>query len=121
VEQAPVRAGQHRQPPPDPAIVRIPYTHKLLDRERGLDPRDARVDAQGILFRQSHISTDSFHQEKNLDDPHGQIFDVITNGTGLMSGHRWPILHRRPVRDHRLPARARAQAAGKRQGRARGR
>jgi len=23
--------------------------------------------------------------------PDGQIFDVITNGQGLMSGYRWPI------------------------------
>ena len=33
----------------------------------------------------------SFHQESILKYPDGQIFDVITNGTGLMPAYRWPI------------------------------
>ena len=28
---------------------------------------------------------------KILNYPDGQIFDVITNGRGLMAGYRWPI------------------------------
>ena len=43
-----------------------------------------------MLFR-SNVPTATFHQEKVLKYPDGQIFDVITNGMGLMSGYRWPI------------------------------
>ena len=37
------------------------------------------------------MPTASFHQEKVLKYTDGQIFDVITNGFGLMAGYRWPI------------------------------
>jgi hypothetical protein len=43
------------------------------------------------LFQRGNVPTASFHQEKILNYPDGQIFDVITNGTGLMAGYRWPI------------------------------
>ena len=52
---------------------------------------DARGDGNGILFQRGNVPTASFHQEKILKYPDGQIFDVITNGTGLMAGYRWPI------------------------------
>ena len=52
---------------------------------------DARGDGKGILFQRANVPTASFHQEKILKYPDGQIFDVITNGAGLMSGYRWPI------------------------------
>jgi mono/diheme cytochrome c family protein len=52
---------------------------------------DARGDGKGILFQRGNVPTASFHQEKLLKYTDGQIFDVITNGTGLMSGYRWPI------------------------------
>ena len=52
---------------------------------------DARGDGKGILFQRGNVPTASFHQEKILKYPDGRIFDVITNGTGLMSGYRWPI------------------------------
>lgn len=52
---------------------------------------DARGDGRGILFQRGNVPTASFHQEKILKYPDGQIFDVITNGFGLMSGYRWPI------------------------------
>jgi hypothetical protein len=31
-------------------------------------------------------------RDKILTYPNGQIFDVITNGTGLTAGYRWPII-----------------------------
>jgi hypothetical protein len=31
------------------------------------------------------------HHEKVLNYRDGYLFDVITNGTGLMAGYRWPI------------------------------
>ena len=52
---------------------------------------DARGDGKGILFQRGKVPTASFHQDKILKYPDGQIFDVITNGFGLMSGYRWPI------------------------------
>ena len=52
---------------------------------------DARGDGKGILFQRGNVPTASFHQEKVLNYRDGYLFDVITNGTGLMSGYRWPI------------------------------
>ena len=52
---------------------------------------DARGDGKGILFQRGNVPTASFHQEKILKYPDGQIFDVITNGSGLMASYRWPI------------------------------
>jgi mono/diheme cytochrome c family protein len=52
---------------------------------------DARGDGRGILFQRGNVPTATFHEEKILQYPDGQIFDVITNGTGLMAGYRWPI------------------------------
>jgi mono/diheme cytochrome c family protein len=52
---------------------------------------DARGDGKGILFQRGNVPTATFHDEKIVKYPDGQIFDVITNGSGLMSGYRWPI------------------------------
>jgi mono/diheme cytochrome c family protein len=52
---------------------------------------DARGDGKGILFQRGNVPTASFHQEKILKYADGQIFDVITNGAGLMPAYRWPI------------------------------
>lgn len=52
---------------------------------------DARGDGKGILFQRGNVPTATFHQEKLLKYTDGQIFDVITNGFGLMAGYRWPI------------------------------
>lgn len=52
---------------------------------------DARGDGKGLLFQKGNVPTASFHQEKVLKYPDGQIFDVITNGFGLMAGYKWPI------------------------------
>lgn len=52
---------------------------------------DARGDGRGILFQRGNVPTATFHQDKFLQYADGQIFDVITNGVGLMAGYRWPI------------------------------
>jgi mono/diheme cytochrome c family protein len=52
---------------------------------------DKRGDGKGILFTRGSVPTASFHQDTILKYPDGQIFDVITNGKGLMAGYRWPI------------------------------
>jgi len=80
-------------------VAKIPLTVDDALRERGhqrytiyCQPcHDARGDGKGILFQRASVPTASYHQDKILKYPDGQIFDVITNGQGLMSGYRWPI------------------------------
>jgi mono/diheme cytochrome c family protein len=77
----------------------VPVTESAARLERGRQRyaiycqpcHDARGDGRGILFQRGNVPTASFHQEKILTYPDGQIFDVITNGQGLMAGYRWPI------------------------------
>ncbi len=79
------------------AKIPVPVNDTLV--ERGHDRyhiycqpcHDARGDGKGILFQRGNVPTASFHQEKILKYPDGQIFDVITNGQGLMPSYRWPI------------------------------
>jgi mono/diheme cytochrome c family protein len=79
------------------AAIPVPVDEKALARGRDryriyCQPcHDPRGDGKGILFQRGNVPTASFHQEKVLKYTDGQIFDVITNGVGLMSGYRWPI------------------------------
>jgi mono/diheme cytochrome c family protein len=79
------------------ASMPVPVDAALVERGRQryaiyCQPcHDARGDGKGILFQRGNVPTASFHQDKILKYPDGQIFDVITNGTGLMAGYRWPI------------------------------
>jgi mono/diheme cytochrome c family protein len=52
---------------------------------------DARGDGKGILFQRANVPTATFHQEKIQKYPDGQIFDIMSNGQGLMPAYRWPI------------------------------
>jgi mono/diheme cytochrome c family protein len=56
---------------------------------------DARGTGKGILFQRGNVPTADLHQERIVNLPDGQIFEVITNGQGLMAGYKWPI----PVAD----------------------
>ena len=75
----------------------VPVDERLLARGRDryeiyCQPcHDARGDGRGILFQRGSVPTASFHQEKIPNYSDGQIFDVITNGAGLMAAYRWPI------------------------------
>lgn len=79
------------------ASIPRPVDDTLLERGRQrytiyCQPcHDARGDGKGILFQRGNVPTASYHQDKILNYPDGQIFDVITNGVGLMQGYRWPI------------------------------
>ena len=79
------------------AAIPTPVDDAVLERGRQryaiyCQPcHDARGDGRGILFQRGNVPTATFHQEKILKYPDGQIFDVITNGVGLMPGYRWPI------------------------------
>jgi hypothetical protein len=80
-------------------VTTIPVSLDAKGVERGRERyriycqpcHDARGDGKGILFQRGNVPTASFHQEKVLKYTDGQIFDVITNGFGLMAGYRWPI------------------------------
>ena len=52
---------------------------------------DARGDGKGILFQRGNVPTATFHQEKMLKYTDGQIFDIMSNGSGLMPAYKWPI------------------------------
>ena len=52
---------------------------------------DARGDGKGILFQRGNVPTATFHQEKILKYTDGQIFDIMSNGQGLMPAYKWPI------------------------------
>jgi mono/diheme cytochrome c family protein len=83
------------------AQIPVPVDEALVARGHDryaiycLPCHDARGDGKGILFQRGSVPTASFHQDKIRAYPDGQIFDVITNGVGLMAGYRWPI----PPRD----------------------
>lgn len=84
-------------------VATIPVTVDAAMLERGhqrytiyCQPcHDARGDGKGILFQRGNVPTASFHQDKIRNYPDGQIFDIVTNGSGLMPSYRWPI----PVAD----------------------
>jgi mono/diheme cytochrome c family protein len=83
----------------DQFVATIPVTMDDTGLERGRQRyviycqpcHDARGDGRGIMFQRGNVPTATFHQEKVLNYPDGQIFDVITNGFGLMPAYRWPI------------------------------
>jgi hypothetical protein len=52
---------------------------------------DQRGDGKGILFERGGVPTPSFHEQRIRDLADGEIFDVITNGKGLMKPYRYPV------------------------------
>jgi mono/diheme cytochrome c family protein len=80
-------------------VAAIPVAVDEAFVERGRDRyeiycqpcHDARGDGRGILFQRANVPTASLHQDNVRDYADGQLFDVITNGVGLMAGYRWPI------------------------------
>jgi hypothetical protein len=77
--------------------IPVPVDDALLGRGKGryaiyCQPcHDPHGDGKGILFQRGNVPTASFHQDKVRAYPDGQLFDIITNGSGLMPGYRWPI------------------------------
>lgn len=79
------------------ATMPIEQSDELL--ERGLarftiycQPcHDKRGNGKGILFERGGVPTPSFHDERIRLLRDGEIFDVITNGKGLMKPYRYPV------------------------------
>ena len=80
-------------------VATIPITADEALLERGKQRytiycqpcHDARGDGKGILFQRGNVPTATFHQEKMLKYTDGQIFDIMSNGSGLMPAYKWPI------------------------------
>lgn len=51
----------------------------------------SRGNGQGMLFERGKIPVADLRQERLVAAPDGQLFDVVTNGLGLMAGYRYPI------------------------------
>lgn len=73
---------------------------------------DKRGNGRGILFERGGVPTASFHDERVRALPDGEMFHVITNGTGLMEPYgdivpaadRWAIIaHVRRLQQEREP------------------
>lgn len=77
--------------------IPVPVDAALLARGRAryaiyCQPcHDAKGDGKGILFQRGNVPTSSFHTDKLRGYPDGQIFDIMTNGSGLMPSYKWPI------------------------------
>lgn len=52
---------------------------------------DPRGDGKGLLAQRGGVPTTSLHDPKVLTAVDGHIYNVITNGQGLMPAYRWPI------------------------------
>lgn len=52
---------------------------------------DAHGDGKGLLAQRGGVPTTSLYDPKAVTATDGHIFNVITNGQGLMPAYRWPI------------------------------
>jgi mono/diheme cytochrome c family protein len=52
---------------------------------------DPRGDGKGVLAQRGGVPTTSIHDPKVLNALDGHVYNVITNGQGLMPAYRWPI------------------------------
>jgi len=46
---------------------------------------------RGALYDRAGVEAGNLHEPRIVDMSAGQLFDVITNGVGLMAGYRYPI------------------------------
>lgn len=84
-------------------VTAIPMAVDEAVRERGAERfdiycaacHDKGGDGKGILYERGKVPTPSFHEDRLLRMPDGQLFDTITNGFGLMPSYRYPV----PVSD----------------------
>jgi mono/diheme cytochrome c family protein len=52
---------------------------------------DVRGNGRGILYERGKVPTPSLHEERIRALPDGEIFDVVTQGKGLMPAYGYPI------------------------------
>src|SRR5262249_28127147 len=78
-----------RPPPVDPTARPVDAAAVLARGKQRFEIycaacHDKGGDGKGILFERGKVPTPSFHDDQRRRMPDGQIFDTITNGTGLM-------------------------------------
>lgn len=77
--------------------IPLPVTDRLLARgeERyGIyctPCHGARADGRGVLRERSGVQTANLLEDRFRAYPVGRIYDVITNGFGLMPGYKYPV------------------------------
>lgn len=52
---------------------------------------EKRGTGKGIMFEYGKVPMPSFYDERLMAMPDGELFDVITNGKGLMQGYGYPL------------------------------
>jgi mono/diheme cytochrome c family protein len=52
---------------------------------------DERGEGKGLLFERANVPTANLLEKRIRELPDGNLFDVITNGKGLMQSYRYPI------------------------------
>lgn len=52
----------------------------------------SRGDGKGVLFERAQITATDLRIDRLRQAGDGQLFDVISNGLGLMSGYKYPIV-----------------------------
>jgi mono/diheme cytochrome c family protein len=75
----------------------VPVTEEIL--ARGADRytiycqpcHDKRGNGKGILTERGGVPVPSFHEDRLKEIADGEIFDVITNGKGLMPAYAYPV------------------------------
>jgi len=79
------------------AAMPIEPTEALLERGREryeiycLPCHDEAGRGKGVLLEYGGVPTPSLHDEQRRGYPDGRLFDVISNGSGLMPAYRYPI------------------------------
>ncbi len=46
---------------------------------------------KGVLWERAQIESRDLHEQRLVEMSDGEMFDVVTNGLGLMQGYRYPI------------------------------
>jgi mono/diheme cytochrome c family protein len=52
---------------------------------------EKRGTGKGIMFEYGKVPMPTFHDERLVAMPDGELYDVITNGKGLMQGYGYPL------------------------------
>jgi mono/diheme cytochrome c family protein len=52
---------------------------------------EKRGTGKGIMFEYGKVPMPTFYDERLLAMPDGEMFDVVTNGKGLMKGYGYPL------------------------------
>lgn len=80
-------------------VVSSPASASDATLERGADRftiycqpcHDKRGTGRGIMLEYGKVPTPSLHDEQRRGYTDGQLYDIITNGSGLMPSYRYPI------------------------------